>query len=57
MVIFKFNIYKTFFELWTKMPFFGQDPRGPGFCWYKSDTSNSWKVLERNDVLMDTIPR
>jgi len=39
------------------MPFFGQDPRGPGFCWYKSDASNSWKVLERNDVLMDTIPR
>jgi len=39
------------------MPFLGQDPRGPGFCWHKSDTSTGWNVFETNSVILESTPK
>lgn len=40
------------------MPFLGQDPRGPGFCWHKSDTTpGCWSVFESNSVILEATPK
>jgi len=43
----------------AKMPFLGQDWRGPGHQWKKSaSTSTGWEIHEPQiGVLLDTIPR
>jgi len=40
------------------MPFLGQDPRGPGFSWHKSEAATGgWNVFESNQVVMEATPR
>lgn len=39
------------------MPFLGQDPRGPGFCWHKSDSNTGWNIFETNSVILEATPK
>lgn len=46
------------------MPFLGQDPRGPGFNWYKTSPDSSptsggggWTIYESNRVVLESAPK
>jgi len=39
------------------MPFIGQDPRGPGFNWKKSNTSSGWNNFDANKVILEALPK